>query len=145
MYCTSFFPKPPPFPNFYSSIYNNFSLLFHFRVFMYYCEHKRNSKRREGLGMRLALHTTPCCWWGRGRGSKLANQTNRLGVKLSEANCVVGVVQWVEFHTTVMYVCVSTAVHHMTLYYHGGHMIRDHAHSDTPVWLTFRNQWLSWL
>ena len=83
----------PSFPHFHSSIYNNFSLVFHFRVFMYYYEHKQKSKHREGLGMRLALHTTPCCWWGWSRGSELANQTNRLGVKLSEAGRVVGVVQ----------------------------------------------------
>ena len=44
--------------------------------------------------MRLALHTTPCCWWGSGQAeSELANQTYRLGVKLSEAGHVVGIVQ----------------------------------------------------
>ena len=98
MYCTSLIPKPPHFTL-------PFAITFHhFCVFMYYCERKRKSKHGEGLGKRLALHTTPCCCWGAGQAeSELANQTYRLEVKLSEADHVVGIIQWIELHTSVMY------------------------------------------
>ena len=90
--------------------------------------------------MRLALHTTPCCWWGRGRGrgSELANQTNRLGVELSEAGgcCPVS---WVAYHCHVCLCEHSSPSHDLILSWW------SHDQGPHPLWhtcLTFRDQWL---